>query len=311
MGGGFGVLTPLQALGIPVALVGSVLLAAGAELQHRGVRRSARPEGVRRLGRVLALVREPVWVGGALLLVAAVPFQLLSLFLAPLTVVQPLGVIALVISVLLSTRVTRTRLDRRLIGAVALCVLGIGLFVAVAAGTTASRPVHDEQLAAVLGALAAVLVVVVAVVLLRGRRLPPLALVLISGVLFGFVGSLTKVVLDRLHTVWLLGSGLTGTDRLTAVCVLGMGVAGAVGTVLVQAAYASGPPHLVVAGLTVVDPVVGVTLGVVVLGEAAGAPVWAPFVFVLTGAIAVAGVVRLARHPAHAVAAGQRTGSAG
>lgn len=30
-------LTPTQALGIPVALVGSVFLALGAQFQHRGV----------------------------------------------------------------------------------------------------------------------------------------------------------------------------------------------------------------------------------------------------------------------------------
>lgn len=67
---------------------------------------------------------------------------------------------------------------------------------------------------------------------------------------------------------------------------------------LVQNAYAMGPPDLVVAGLTVVDPMVGVTIGIVVLGEAAGAPIWSIPLFVLAGAAAVTGVLQLARHPA-------------
>jgi drug/metabolite transporter (DMT)-like permease len=211
-----------------------------------------------------------------------------------------------VLSALLDARGTGRRLDGPTVRAVALCVLGVGVFVAVAAVTTASLPVRDAQLLAVLGVLAVVLVVLAPVVLLLRRRLPPIALVLGAGLLFGFVGTLTKVVLDRLHTVWALGTGLTATDWLTGLCIVGMGAAGGLGTVLVQTAYASGPPHLVVAGLTVIDPVVGVTIGVLILGEAAAAPLWALPVFVVTGAIAVAGVLGLARRSARAPALSAR-----
>jgi hypothetical protein len=53
-----------------------------------------------------------------------------------------------------------------------------------------------------------------------------------------------------------------------------------------------------VAGLTVIDPMIGVTIGIAVLGEATTAPVWAIPVFAIAGAIAVFGVIQLARHPA-------------
>lgn len=43
---------------------------------------------------------------------------------------------------------------------------------------------------------------------------------------------------------------------------------------------------------------VAVLIGVIVLGEASQAPLWAIFVFIVTGAIAVWGVFRLAKnHP--------------
>jgi F0F1-type ATP synthase assembly protein I len=64
----------------------------------------------------------------------------------------------------------------------------------------------------------------------------------------------------------------------------------------VQTAYSSGPPDLVVAGLTVVDPIVGITIGITVLGEAAGAPPWAAVVFVLAGIVAIYGVFQLSKH---------------
>jgi threonine/homoserine efflux transporter RhtA len=53
---------------------------------------------------------------------------------------------------------------------------------------------------------------------------------------------------------------------------------------------------VVVAGLTVIDPLVGVTIGIVVLGEATAAPLWASIVFVVSGLLAVYGVIQLSRH---------------
>ena len=53
-----------------------------------------------------------------------------------------------------------------------------------------------------------------------------------------------------------------------------------------------------IAGLTVVDPLIAVLIGMVVLGEASAAPPWVLVIFGVAGAIAVWGVVGLARyHP--------------
>jgi threonine/homoserine efflux transporter RhtA len=64
----------------------------------------------------------------------------------------------------------------------------------------------------------------------------------------------------------------------------------------VQNAYSSGPPDLVIAGLTVIDPLVAVTIGIVILQEATQAPLWASIAFVIAGAIAIWGVFLLAKH---------------
>src|SRR5664280_3236706 len=88
------------------------------------------------VGELLALARRPSWLLGTLLLGLAVVFQLFSLYLAPLTVVQPLGAVALVVTVLVNARVTKKRLDAASVHAVLLCVLGVGTFVGVAAMTT-------------------------------------------------------------------------------------------------------------------------------------------------------------------------------
>lgn len=292
-------LTPSQVLGIPVAIVGSVFLAIGAQLQHRGVADAAGAAGGGPglgLGQALSLARNPWWVLGTVLLGLAVVIQLFSLILAPLTVVQPLGVIALVITSIVNARVSGVQLDGRSIRAIVFCVVGIGLFVSVAAITTSTRPIHGAQLVAVLAILAGVLLVLVVGFVLLRARFSAFFFILGAGVLFGFVATLAKVVIDRVHTLAAGGFRLAPDDWLTIVCVLALAGATVVGSYFVQSAYSSGPPDLVVAGLTVIDPLVGVTLGIVVLGEAADAPPWVAAAFVIAGALAVTGVVQLARH---------------
>jgi drug/metabolite transporter (DMT)-like permease len=293
-----GSLTPMQSLGIPVSLIGSVFLALGAEFQHAGVRSRAGEPAGGRLGGVQNLLGSPVWLLGTGLQALSIVFQLVSLALAPLTVVQPLGAAALVITALLNARATKSRLDRAAVRAIGMCVIGIGLFVTVAAVTTSSRPVHTTQLIAVLVILGIVLLAISAAVLALRSRLGAIGFVFGAGILFGFVATLAKVVIDRIQTLIAAGSALSSADWLTAACLLGMAAAGGLGMYLVQKAYAVGQPDLVVAGLTVVDPMVGVTIGIVVLGEATGAPLWAIPIFAVAAVTAVVGVLKLARHPA-------------
>jgi drug/metabolite transporter (DMT)-like permease len=116
----------------------------------------------------------------------------------------------------------------------------------------------------------------------------PIAYIIGAGILYGFVATMAKTVINRL---------IAGQfDWLTVLCGVGLAAAGLGGFYLVQTAYAVGPPDLVIAGLTVVDPIVAVGIGVIVLGEAQNAPLWAIPAFLVSGGIAVFGVFQLARH---------------
>jgi drug/metabolite transporter (DMT)-like permease len=294
-------LTPQQALGIPIALVGAVFLSLGAQYQHRGVSKvdagnSSRTASGLSIRQLLLLVRRPSWVIGTVMLGLAIVFQLTSLYLAPLTVVQPLGAVALVITAIVNSRVSHVPLDRVTIRAIAFCVGGVALFVTVAALTTSTKPITEVQLVAVLGILAAVLVAVAVLFVLFRKRFTAIMYILFAGILFGFVATLAKVVIDRVHTLLLAGFNPSAADFLTLGCLVGIAIAALGGSYFVQTAYSNGPPHLVVAGLTVIDPMVGVTIGSTVLGEAADAPLWAIGVFVIAGALAVFGVIQLAKH---------------
>ena len=293
-------LSPMQTLGIPVALIGAIFLALGAELQHRGVNKvDAATTGNAKSGlsirQLLALLRRPSWVIGSIMITLAIIFQLVSLYLAPLTVVQPLGAIALVITAIVNARVTKTRLSGGTIRAIAFCVGGIALFVTIAALTTSTLPISDKQLVIVLVILAVVLAIVTTVFIMFRTRATAIFYIVGAGILFGFVATLAKVVIERVQTIFIGGFHLDQGDWLTVLCFGGLITAGLAGTYFVQTAYSSGPPDLVVAGLTVIDPMVGVTIGIVVLGEAASAPWWAAVLFVIAGGLAVYGVFQLSR----------------
>lgn len=288
-------LDPTQFIGIPLALVGAVFLSLGAQFQHRGVVKvesrtvDTLGKGLN-FGQLALLLARPSWVLGSLMLALAIAFQLSSLYFAPIIVVQPLGAIALVITSIVNSRVSHVRLKHKSITAIVLCVGGVLLFVGVAAFTAVDRPVTDQHLVTILIVLAVVLAIAgVAFGMLR-HRIRAIFYVIMAGVLYGFVATLAKVVLGRLEQ--------GEFEWLTVLCVIGLLAATGLGAYFVQNAYATGPPDLVIAGLTVVDPMVAVAIGIIVLGEASQAPPWANFVFLIAGVIAVWGVFMLARnHP--------------
>lgn len=294
-------LTPYQALGIPIALVGAVFLSLGAQFQHRGVAKVEENFGTGSkaglsMKQLFALARRPSWLIGTLLLGLAIVFQLTSLGFAPIIVVQPLGSVALVITAIMNSRLSGIPLDRFSIRAITMCVGGVGLFVTIAAFTAQSNPITETQLITVLIALACVLTAFGVLFGLLRKRFKAIFYIVGAGVLFGFVATLAKVVIDRVKTVIAENAGISGVEWLTVTCIVGLITAALLGTYFVQSAYASGPPDLAVAGLTVIDPLVAVLIGVIVLGEAASAPLWAVIAFVIAGAVAIFGVIQLSRH---------------
>lgn len=290
----FVTLTPNQWLGIPVAILAAVFLALGAQFQHRGVGRVGADtaeidtsSGLS-LQQLLRLLARPSWVIGTIMLGLAVLLQLTSLYLAPIIVVQPLGAIALVITAIVNARFSKVRLDSKSIRAIAFCVGGVGLFVTVAAFTAKSSPINSAQLGVILALLGVITMGFSLTFAFLRDRFKAIVFILGAGVLYGFVATLAKVVIDRAKT--------GDFEWLTVTCIVALLAAAILGGYFVQNAYASGPPDLVIAGLTVVDPIVAVTIGIVVLQEASGAPWFATLAYIAAGALAVYGVFQLAKH---------------
>lgn len=291
-------ITSFPVLGIALAVISAALLTLGNYFQSRGV--AARAEagsGSIGLAQARGLFREPVWLAGSVLFGLAILVQLGALAFAPLIVVQPVGVVALVFASLLTALVTKKAPNVREIAAIAVCVVSLGVFVSVAASVSVQTTITDLQLIAVLIVLLVVLAATFgALVVWRGRRMPPVAFVLLGGLYSGFVATLGKTVILRVQTAFTSHDyTLDATNLLTIACAAGIAVAGALSIYFVQAAHTVNNPQVVVAGLTVVDPFVAVVLGITVLQEAASAPPWSFIVFAVAGAAAIGGVWSLAR----------------
>ena len=284
----------LRLLAIVLAVLAAVALAFGAQFQNQAVSTSRekhnQPKVSLSLRELINLLIKPRWVSGTSLMFLAMLLQLGALSLAPLIVVQPIGAIALVITSLLNARFTKTKLNRATLLAIGLSTFGVGGFVVTASQVAAQVELTDENLLRVLLLFVIILVSFAALFFIFGKKAQALTYILGAGVLYGFVATLAKVTIQRLYQM--------DYDILTLIAVVSMIGAVLLGGWFVQNAYASGPPDLVIAGLTVIDPIVAIAIAIGILGEAQQATLGSGSLFSAFGLLAICGVYLLSKvHP--------------
>ncbi len=284
----------VRAFAIGLAVIGAIFLSLGAQFQNDAVTKHHAPSrprpGSLSLKQIADLLRRPRWLTGTSFLVLAILFQLSALALAPLIVVQPIGAIALIMTSLLNAKIYRLRLNLSTFLAIALTTLGVGGFVAVAASSAVAVEMSNEKLLQVVGILFLLLLMFGALFWRSRGKVGALQYIFGAGVLYGFVASLAKVVIQRVLQ--------QDYDLLTLLALISLVGATVLGGWFVQNAYASGPPDLVIAGLTVIDPAVAVMIGIVILGEAEAASLGEVFGYTVAGIIAISGVLALNKfHP--------------
>lgn len=103
------------ALAVLMAALGSFGLAAGSVVQHASVgQRSSvtagQPDGgSMSLRQIAALLTDRRWLAGMAVIIAGTLLNIAAIFLAPVSVVQPVGVLAVVWSALLAGRIDGVR----------------------------------------------------------------------------------------------------------------------------------------------------------------------------------------------------------
>lgn len=267
-------------IAVPAALAGAASFGLASATQQRATKQvpTVRTLDPRLL---LELVRQPLWVLGVFAILVGVSLQLVALAFGPLVLVQPLLVTGLLFAAIFSAWMAHRSVDRVVVLGCLLCITGLAAFLLLARPRGIARGGADG---AALLALVVVLGVVVAVSLVVATRfggnVRVLGLAVATGALFGVTAGLMKVVGGQVRAG---GPGEPfGHWMLYVVCVIGP-----LGFLLSQNTFQQG--ELIAPALAVIrtmDPLVGVAIGVVWLGEqVATAPA------VLVGEVIAAGVV--------------------
>ena len=292
--------SPLLPQNIPLALVimviSSVLFASAATIQHLAVGREVDTSTANRhmdLRQVLGLLRNPRWLLGLATAAIGAAGHILALMLAPVTVVQPVGILAVPWSVLLAARIHHFRPTRAIWTAVTVTIVGIVAFTLISSRTAVAQA-DVSATPVVVGAL---------VVLLGGTALgfggrfgrPALRCLLWASAGSFFYGLSSALIKVASHLVggpqWWEQPLVWVVAGLLLVCYLGGGW-------MIQQAYANGPAEIVVGSMTTTDPIVAVSYGLIVLGEGALVGRLDAVGMFLAGVVAVGGVVFLSRfHP--------------
>jgi drug/metabolite transporter (DMT)-like permease len=296
----------MQAIAVILAVLGAALFAGAAVLQHREVSDlygqplpRERVLSLRRLGRI---ARRPGWLAGFGLAGGGTIVHAIALALAPLRLVQPIGVLAVPVAVLLSSLRLRRAPGRSVLLGVALTMAGVAVFVAASVSASSGNlPPPGSTLPTTL-IVGGVVVALGVAGLAVGGWLRCVACATAGATAFGLLSALMRVIFQELAggTPWydpqVLGTGASAVAAMV------------LGGWLVQQAYPSGPPEVVVACLTVVDPIVAVLLGALLLGEGADTPVATWFLLGGAAVAAAVGVLVLARlHPDAVAARAART----
>lgn len=279
-------------IAVVCAVAGAFFLAFGAQRQGSAVSNNTGGLALGGSGFV-RLLSNPRWVLGLLLLGVGTALNVVALTLGTLTVVQPIGAIALVITTIVNSRDQGIRLNRATVVSITACVAGSALFVLMAVNV-----VRENTQVTVTQELTVVLLLSIVVIFFGGalvlfkHRLKSFFYIIGSGMLFGFVAVLTRIIAKQFFDP----NGLY-LQNVQWYSVIAIAAAGGLGSWFVQSAYANGPPDLVIAGLTVIDPIVGIAIGITILGELRDdvPPVVA---IAMAGAaiLAIVGVIALSRH---------------
>jgi hypothetical protein len=180
------------ALGFALALAAACCYETGYALQALEARRAPTEEALRP-SLIGHLLKRPVWVGGIALALVGWPLQIAALSQAPITLVQPVLALGLLLLLLLGVRVLHERVGPREILAVVLIIGSVAVF-AWAAPREVGEVDRGPGLIVALSILITVALAPYAIALMRGRRYPMLLLVASAGAADGLAAFVAKIV---------------------------------------------------------------------------------------------------------------------
>ncbi|MFF5481972.1 DMT family transporter [Streptomyces sp. NPDC012935] len=278
--------TPLSVL---FAICAALSNAVATVLQRKAALTVPSSKGFR-AGLILDLLRRPVWLAGILAVIAAAVCQALALATGPLTIVQPLFILELPLTLIVASLLMHRHLPGR--GWLAVAVVVAGLAVALAAASPSGNRTHVE-LDRWIPALAVCMGLVAGLALAALRRPEGRARAACLGAATAISYAVTAALM-KASTHIFEEQGLGGF--LSAWQTYGFAATGVCALFLLENAMQAGPLVASQPALTLGDALVSLALGITLYEETIRSGWWLlPQLFGV--ALIAAGVLALARIP--------------
>lgn len=267
-------------ISIIAALLAAAANASSSVLQRKA-NRSEPPELAMSPRLILDLLHRPVWLGGIGAVIVGFLLQALALANGQISLVEPVLVLELPLTLLLAARVFRHPLTRR----AWLGVAGMTVGLIVLLLSLHPRPGHPAGVTPLIWVLGiAATLGLVAVLSLAGRRCSGFGRAALYGIATGTSFGLTAVLIAAATAHASHGFGAVFGAWQT----YGLVVTGLLGMFLLQNALQAGPLVAAQPGFTLADPVVAVIWGILAFDERVRSGPW------LVGEIGGAGLIALA-----------------
>jgi drug/metabolite transporter (DMT)-like permease len=268
-------------IAIGVALSSAVCYAIAAVLQQREASR----HDMHGLKLILSLLRRPRWWMAVTSTLAGASLHVVALKFGPLTLVQPLGVSALVMALPLGAWFGNRKVLRAEWVAAAAVVAGLLAVLTLAPRHVPPPTVSPTELAIAIGTCLGVLLTCVVISRLLPPKAAPVVRAVGSAACFGFASAMARLV-------------VAGEGPLL-IPLLACGFFAVTGMLMIQAAYRDGGLGAPLATCTIVDPIAASTVGIVLLGEHLRLGVAGGAVGFVGLILTIVGLTVLARHAHH------------
>lgn len=274
-----------------IAVALAVLAAASnalASVLQRSAARTAPRDQAFRLGLITYLIHRPAWLVGVGALIGGFVFQAAALGSGELSLVQPVLVVELPITMMFIGWLLKVRIDGQ--SWLAVGVLTVGLAVLLLAASPSEGRETPRQIERLIAT--AITAGIIAVLLVAARVAPGISRAVILGTSAGLGFAFTAVLMKQSVTEL--------TERPAALFttwpLYGMVFSGLISLFLLQNAFHSGPLVAVQPALTISDPIASIGYGVALFGETIRLGSWVVLELCGIGLI-VYGSVRLAQSP--------------
>ena len=267
-----------------LALLAAVFFAVAATFQQKGaLTLGVSPESARSLVRLLG---SSWWLFGSAALLCGYAVQAVALNNGRLAIIQPLLVTTVVFALPLGVLFTQQHVGRREILGATVVVAGLAAFAIFGDPSSGNDDAPSDEWVIALSVIA----VVCCVLLVLARRSDgsrQAALYgIVAGILFGASACLVKPTVETLEA-----------DGVRAVLadweLYAMAIAGITAFVLQQVSLSSGFLATSVATVSTANPIVSVTIGVLLFEERLSRPLWHVVVAVAGLALAMIGAVAI------------------